>query len=263
MKNIKKKISIMLVLTMFLMVGCGKQSDVSESKFSEFKWPDSEIAKLLPVPKSNIGKIEHESSSSFHIYVGKTTKEDFNTYVDSCKEKGFTSDYSSSDDSYSADNTDGYHLSLDYYEDSWEYKEPHMSIGIWKRSEDNESDESSTDDISSNTEATDDKSSNSETTDNKSDKSNTTKTDKLSPEFKEAMDSYEEFMDEYIKFMKKYTANPTDASVLSDYETYMNKYKELNDQFNKMKNEDLSEDELVYYFKVQNRVLKKMAKMNQ
>lgn len=261
MKNIMKKISIMLVLTMFLLVGCGKQSDISESEFSEFKWPDSEIVKLLPVPKSNIGKIEHEASASFHIYVGKITKEDFNTYVDSCKEKGFTSDYSSSDDSYSADNPDGYHLSLDYYEDSWEYKEPHMSISIWERSEDNESDESLTDDKSPNTEATDDKSSNAEITDNNSDKSNTTKTDKLSPEFKEAMDSYEEFFDKYCAFMKKYKNAKDPSNLFTEYTDYMTQYSEMMEKMDALKKE-LSSDELDYYLKVSARITKKLSEAN-
>lgn len=253
-----KKISIMLVLTMFLLVGCGKQSGVSKSKFSEIKWPDSEIAKLLPVPESNTGKIEHETSSSFHIYVGKITKEDFNTYVDSCKEKGFTSDYSSSDDSYSADNTDGYHISLDYYEDSWEYKEPHMSISIRKRSEDNETDESSINDKSSNIEATDDNSSDAEITDNKSDKSNATKTDKLSPEFKEAMDSYEKFFDKYCAFMKKYKNAKDPSSLFTEYTDYMAQYSEMMEKMDALKTE-LSSDELAYYLEVSARITKKLS----
>lgn len=254
MKNIIKKISIMWVLTIFLLVGCGKQSDISESKFSEFKWPDSEIAKLLPVPKSNFGEIEHETSSSFHIYVGKTTKEDFNAYVDSCKEKGFTSDYSSSDNSYSADNTEGYHLSLDYYEDSWDYEEPHMSISIWERSEDNESDESSTDNISPNTQTPEEKSSNDGTTDDKS--------DKLSPEFKEAMDSYEAFIDEYCVFMKKYKNAKDPSDLLSDYTEYMAQYSEMMKKMNALK-EELSSDELAYYLEVSARITKKLSEANQ
>lgn len=254
MKNIKKKISIMLVLTMFLLAGCGKQSEINESKFSEFKWPDSEIAKLLPAPKSNIGKIEHEASSSFHIYVGKTTKEDFNAYVDSCKEKGFTYDYSSSDDSYSADNTEGYHLSLDYYEDSWEYEEPHMSISIWERSEDNESDESSTDNILSNTGTTEEKLSDEGTTDDKS--------DKLSPEFKEAMDSYEAFFDEYYAFMKKFKNAKNPSDLLSDYNDYVARYSEMMEKMTALK-EELSSDELAYYLEVSARITKKLSEENQ
>ncbi|MCH5194505.1 MAG: hypothetical protein J1F11_11120 [Oscillospiraceae bacterium] len=81
---------------------------------SKFKWPDSDIAKLLPIPKSDVGHIEWERSDGFLIYVGETTKEDFSSYVDACKEKGFTVDYRLGDDYYYGDNNDGYSLSLKY-----------------------------------------------------------------------------------------------------------------------------------------------------
>ena len=42
----------------------------------------------------------------------------------------------------------------------------------------------------------------------------------LDPDFKAAMDSYEKFMDEYVAFMKKYSANPTDMSLITDYADY-------------------------------------------
>lgn len=80
----------------------------------KFKWPNSELARLLPVPKSNIGHIERESSDGFTIYVGNTTKEDYGDYVDACKEHGFTVDYRSGDDFYYGNNADGYKLRVMY-----------------------------------------------------------------------------------------------------------------------------------------------------
>ena len=38
--------------------------------------------------------------------------------------------------------------------------------------------------------------------------------DGMRPEFKEAMDAYEAFYKEYCELLKKYTANPTDFSIL-------------------------------------------------
>lgn len=88
-----------------------------EMEFKEFKWPDSEIAKLLPVPESNIGHIEWEASYGFVIYVSETTREDYNAYVDKCLENGFTVEYYRSENSYYGDNESGYHVSVRYEED--------------------------------------------------------------------------------------------------------------------------------------------------
>lgn len=80
----------------------------------EFKWPASAIAGLLPVPQSNIGKVEWEADYGFVIYVSNTSVDDFNSYADECIEKGFDVDYRRGDTYYYADNSDGYHISLKY-----------------------------------------------------------------------------------------------------------------------------------------------------
>lgn len=78
------------------------------------QWPISEIAKLIPIPKSNMGNIAWERSTSFLIYIGKTSVSDYNEYVNACSDKGFNIDYYKSDKYYYADNGRGYHLSLSY-----------------------------------------------------------------------------------------------------------------------------------------------------
>lgn len=80
----------------------------------EFEWPRSEIAKLIPVPNSNVGSISFDGSYGFCIYVGNTTKEEYNQYVNACYDSGFDIDYRKGDDFFYADNVDGYHLSLSY-----------------------------------------------------------------------------------------------------------------------------------------------------
>jgi len=77
-------------------------------------WPTSGPGALLPEPKSGVGADEWESSSGFNIYVGKTSLEDYNTYVNDCKESGFNVDYHKGDTYFYADNADGYHLSINY-----------------------------------------------------------------------------------------------------------------------------------------------------
>ena len=83
-------------------------------EMSQIQWPSSEIAKLLPVPKSNIGSIYWENSGGFVIYIGNTTKAEYNDYVNNCSAKGFNVDYNKGDDYYYADNAAGYHVSLRY-----------------------------------------------------------------------------------------------------------------------------------------------------
>lgn len=83
-------------------------------EMSQIQWPSSDVAKLLPVPKSNIGSISWENSGGFVIYIGNTTKAEYNEYVNACSAKGFNVDYNKGDDYYYADNTDGYHISLRY-----------------------------------------------------------------------------------------------------------------------------------------------------
>lgn len=83
-------------------------------ELSDIKWPQSDIAKLLPTPKSSIGHIEWEADYGFVAYIGNTPKTDYDNYVSDCDENGFNIDYNKGDNHYYADNADGYHLSLRY-----------------------------------------------------------------------------------------------------------------------------------------------------
>ena len=67
-------------------------------ELGDLEWPDSGIAKMLPVPKSKTGKIKEDSSGDFSALVGDTSEDDFKAYVKGCKEKGFDIDYSNGDD---------------------------------------------------------------------------------------------------------------------------------------------------------------------
>ena len=80
-------------------------------------------------------------------------------------------------------------------------------------------------------------------------------------EFKDAMDAYEEFMDEYVAFMEKYKANPNDMSLLVDYASYVSKYSDMVDKFDKWEDEDLNSEELAYYLEVSSRVTSKLLKV--
>ena len=63
------------------------------SEFKKFNWPSSEIGKLVSEPKSKKGKIIWENSDGFNIEVSETTFDDYNDYIEDCKNKGFVMYY--------------------------------------------------------------------------------------------------------------------------------------------------------------------------
>lgn len=120
----KKILSLLLVMgIIFSMAACGQKTDPpvlasepEEMEFAEFQWPDTDIAKLMPVPKSTIGNINWSQDYGFVIYVAETSLEDYAAYVKECEALGFTSECRKGDDYFYADNGDGYHVALNYQE---------------------------------------------------------------------------------------------------------------------------------------------------
>ena len=123
----KKRVFVSVLAALVLsvsLVGCSNSSTTdpnlltsSEMEYTEFEWPDSDIAKLIPEPQSNIGNIYWEASYGFVIYIADTSLEEFNAYADACRDSGFNVDYQRGDDYYYADNADGYHLNLHMEDD--------------------------------------------------------------------------------------------------------------------------------------------------
>ena len=80
----------------------------------KFIWPDSVVAKLLPIPKSDQGRLQSSSDTCLIIYVGNTTFDEYKEYVNACIEKGFSKGMSQTDDHYHAENVDGYSVKVEY-----------------------------------------------------------------------------------------------------------------------------------------------------
>ena len=83
-------------------------------KYSEYEWSNSEFAKLLPVPKSNVGEIIKDDESGYEIYVAETTIEEFENYVSACKESGVDIEEADAEGYFSAKNSEGYKLLVEY-----------------------------------------------------------------------------------------------------------------------------------------------------
>lgn len=86
----------------------------SPMEMNQIEWPNSDIAKFIPQPKSLYGKIEWEHDYGFVIYIGNTTLGEYKEYVNSIYTGGFNVDYSKGDTYFWADNLDGYHVIIKY-----------------------------------------------------------------------------------------------------------------------------------------------------
>ena len=201
-------------------------------------WPDSEAGRQLPAPKSLTGKFSFEYDDNFFVYIGGTSRDDYNAYVSACRDKGFTVGYNKGDNYYRANNDAGWQVSIDYEGNQI------MSIRI---------DAPDTSAGSTTSEPSPDSSTSSATAQNDGKLVNGMRKD-----FKEAMDSYEAFMNEYVAFMKKYNANPNDPTLMADYARYMSKYADACEKFNKWESADMNDAETAYYIDVQARVSKKL-----
>ena len=85
-------------------------------QFVNYSWPKNGVGSLLPEPASKLGKTLSNSSTRFSIRIGECSLEDFNSYVDECAEAGFSVDYNRDDLSYSAKDTSGNYLNIEYTE---------------------------------------------------------------------------------------------------------------------------------------------------
>lgn len=221
-------------------------------KMGTLQWPTSEIASLLPVPKSTIGSISREASDGFFIYVGDTSKADYAAYVDACSAKGFFVDYDKGDTYYYADNADGYHISLHYQGNNV------MTIEI------GQAEEAASDSTSSEETPPVSESENAPSTNGSEPSTGETTelVDGMRPEFKKAMDSYEVFFDEYIAFMNKYAASDgSDLTLLADYAAYMSKYADMMADFEAWDDADMNTTEAAYYLEVQTRINQKLLEV--
>ena len=107
-----------LAVSILCTAGCG-----SEGK--AFTWSNLELSAHLPEPTSHIGRILSDSERTLSIYVQKTSPNDYDSYMNACKNAGYTIESDKSSSAYRAFNEDGYELYLRYDSDD---KEMHVSL---------------------------------------------------------------------------------------------------------------------------------------
>lgn len=84
----------------------------------------------------------------------------------------------------------------------------------------------------------------------------------VTPEFREAMDSYETFFDEYIAFIRKFGNDNNDLSMLIDYADFMTRYADMVQKMDAIEETQLSVADDAYYLEVTVRIYKKLAEIS-
>ena len=83
---------------------------------SKYKWNEVILKTALPEPTSEYGRLYTNDADDLYLTVNKVSFSEYESYVDNCVSKGFTFVVESDSSSYTAFNSEGYELDLDYHE---------------------------------------------------------------------------------------------------------------------------------------------------
>lgn len=232
------------------------KNHVGVDDFKTFEWPDSVLANMIPKPKSDFGRIDTESSDYLSVYIGKTSEKDYSDYVKNCMDSGFDVDYHKTDNDFSAKNSEGYRLSVEFDDELDEV----MQIIISAPKEETEAPETE-EPTQAPTEAPEEEP-NEKAVVKPTEKAEVTpKSNNSSENFREAMDEYEELMNEYIDFMKKYNNSDDKIGMLNDYNKMLKQYTTAIKKLGEIDEDSLSTEDLEYYIEVTERVNKRLSEI--
>lgn len=270
----KRAITIFLIgIMMLVMSACGGKpasdeiemesesvgtTEEQDSSTSDTKTESSEdeihYADLLPVTtdyfkNGEISIIDPDGGTAYSFRVANYQDGEYEEYIEACKSNGFD------DVTYEGEN-DGGKMFYAYSGDGKYYLQ--VMLGYQIEAVDIICKESTKDRGDSSTASEE-----SETPKEPATSEETSNNSNISPEFKEAMDSYEEFFNEYCEFMKKYTNSDDAASMLADYTDYMTKYTETMEKMDTINQDELSTAEVAYYTEVSARISQKLLEVAQ
>lgn len=238
-----------------------KAAEKSAEQSTEYIWPDSTLAGMIPQPDSKYGKVTMENESLLDIDIYKISKDQFEAYISSCKDSGFTVDYTKMDKYYSAENEDGYSLSLSYNSE-----EKILNISISAPDDESDiplEDEQEPEDLPDEGNGESSKASEEpdEPEEEKNEESKNKDSDDIRPEFKELLDDYEDFMDKYCDFLEEYNESDGDISMLGKYNELMQEYIEFVEKIDALGEETMNDAEAKYYLDVTLRVAERYQKL--
>lgn len=84
------------------------------------QWSNYDIGNEVDKPEAEMIKVDLDDEDLFKFDVCGMSKDQYDQYVDACKEKGFTDEKNQKDDRYSANNEQGYSITLEYDYDDYE-----------------------------------------------------------------------------------------------------------------------------------------------
>ena len=212
-----------------------KKYTMDDEKEKAQYWTESDLGRVIPKPDVPVLKEDgRDDEECFMFDAYGMTMDDFNAYIDQCKEKGFTEDVGEHEGFYSADNAEGYNIYAYYEEDNY-----NLSMTVSAPEKDKKSEEK----------------------DSKESKKKVNP-DEVSASVKKTLDTYEEFFDDYVAFMKKYNEGDYEDfdKALEEYSKYVDKYSDKYRELLDMAyDEELTGKDLDYYNEVVARIEKKVA----
>ena len=86
-------------------------------EMKKYLWPESGIGSLLPEPDNEYGSIVEDRNRSFDARIYNVSEEDYENYIQACKDAGFTENISQIKAGFDAEDKDGNSLSLFLFSD--------------------------------------------------------------------------------------------------------------------------------------------------
>ncbi len=201
--------------------------------YSDFTWPISDLASLLPAPPVSRGCIERDTSDTLHILIPDIDREVLRSYASEVKNAGFDQDYMSDENFFSGTSAGGAQVTLRRKTGNV------MDLLL----EVHEAASTSTSEPSAEASPVQERTQIPAVT--SAPEASSAAASGIRPEFKEAMDSYEAFFDSYWEFMRSYDSS--DLTMMTKYAEFMSQYADMMDKLDAVDESELSPEEEDYY----------------
>lgn len=260
------------------------------------EFPRDGISAKLPEIKKITGRISYEYSDHMSMRVCGMSTNAYDNYLTEVKKAGFTVDYEKGSHSYQALNNDGDKIRL-YYDgddqrlsieiESASYLEEQEKERAEYEKEQKEKEEKETAEQQKADEAAKKKAEEQKQAEEerkkaeeeqkraeeeqkkaqeeeagKQQEQNQAQSGGVTPAVKEAMDSYESYMNKYCDFMEKYNKEGAPASMLTDYLSMLKEYNGMTKKIDDMDQSSWSDADTQYYLEVMNRVNQRLASIS-
>lgn len=204
--------------------------------YTEFTWPVSTLASVLPEPPVNRGKVTIDTSTDFSMLIPDMDKTKFKDYANAALNAGFNIDYENNDTYFEGKNADGIEVSLS--------KRTGNVMNIDLESPAEEEEETAPEPTTEATTAP-----------------AATAATGVRPEFKEAMDSYKATIDAYCEFMKSYDSS--NVEMLAKYTKLYAQYMDTMSKLDAIDEQELSNEEDAYYLQTMSEINQELIETGQ